>query len=86
MTADWFLSALRHDRASLLRRPRARRGPRLGVAARLPPGNRLKKCDMGGARCMLACCPEWSLGYGLGLLAIGAVMKGRDDACRAPQP
>lgn len=72
MTADWFSAALRHDRAVVL-------GSLSLVVALawawlwLGAGIDMEEMDMGGGQMMLML-PEWSLGYGLVVFAMWAVM------------
>ena len=72
MTADWFFAALRHDRAIVL-------GSLSFVVALawgwllLGAGIDMEAMDMGGGQIMLML-PEWSLGYGLIVFAMWAVM------------
>src|ERR1700720_3299950 len=72
MTADWFFAALRHDRAVVL--------GSLAVVVTMAwawllvgAGIDMEEMDMGGGQMMLML-PEWSLGYGLVVLAMWAVM------------
>ena len=72
MTADWFLAALRHDRAVVL--------GSLGVVILLAwgylllgAGVEMAMMDMGGGQ-MMAMPPQWKLGYGLVVFAMWAVM------------
>lgn len=72
MTTGWFLAALRHDRAVVL--------GSLGFVAVLSwaylllgAGVGMKTMDMGGGHIM-AMPPEWSVGYGLVIFAMWAVM------------
>src|SRR5262249_51431555 len=72
MTADWLLAPLRHDRAVVL--------GGLGLAVALAWGYLLagggidmEMMDMGGGQVM-AMLPEWSLGYGLVVFLMWAVM------------
>jgi predicted metal-binding membrane protein len=72
MTADWFFAALRHDRAVVL--------GSLGLVVLLAwtwlllgAGIDMEEMDMGGGQIMLMP-PEWSLGYGLVVFAMWAVM------------
>ena len=72
MTADWLLAPLRHDRAVVL--------GSLSVAVALAwgylvagGGIEMETMDMGGGQ-MMAMLPEWSLGYGLVVFAMWAVM------------
>src|SRR6202163_4464030 len=72
MTADWFFAALRHDRAVVL-------GSLTFVVALawawllLGAGIDMEEMDMGGGQIMLML-PEWSVGYGLVVFAMWAVM------------
>jgi len=72
MTADWFFAALRHDRAVVL-------GSLAVVVTMawawllLGAGIDMEEMDMGGGQLMLML-PEWSLGYGLVVFAMWAVM------------
>jgi predicted metal-binding membrane protein len=72
MTADWFFAALRHDRAVVL-------GSLALVVALawawllVGAGIGMEEMDMGGGQLMLML-PEWSLGYGLVVFAMWAVM------------
>src|SRR5205823_10223422 len=72
MTADWFFAALRHDRAVVL-------GSLALVVALawawllVGAGIGMEEMDMGGGQIMLML-PEWSLGYGLIVFAMWAVM------------
>jgi predicted metal-binding membrane protein len=72
MTADWFFAALRHDRAVVL-------GSLAFVVAvawawlLLGAGIDMEEMDMGGGQMMLML-PEWSLGYGLVVFVMWAVM------------
>jgi predicted metal-binding membrane protein len=72
MTADWFVAALRHDRAVVL-------GSLALVVALawawllLGAGIDMEEMDMGGGQMMLML-PEWSLAYGLVVFAMWAVM------------
>jgi len=72
MTADWFFSALRHDRAVVL--------GSLGLVVALAwvwlwlgAGLGMEEMDMGNGHVMLMM-PEWSLGYGLVVFAMWSVM------------
>jgi predicted metal-binding membrane protein len=72
MTADWFFAALRHDRAIVL--------GSLTLVILLAwawllvgAGIDMEEMDMGGGQIMLML-PEWSLGYGLVVFAMWAVM------------
>ena len=72
MTADWFLAALRHDRAVVL----AGLGFVVALAwadLLLGAGVEMDMMDMGGGR-MMAMPARWTLGYGLVVLAMWAVM------------
>src|SRR5947208_12347907 len=72
MTADWFFAALRHDRAVVL-------GSLALVVALawawllVGAGIGMEEMDIGGGQLMLML-PEWSLGYGLVVFAMWAVM------------
>jgi len=72
MTADWFVAALRHDRAVVL-------GSLALVVALawtwllLGAGIDMEEMDMGGGQMMLMM-PEWSFGYGFVVFAMWAVM------------
>jgi predicted metal-binding membrane protein len=72
MTAEWFLAALRHDRAVVL-------GSLAlvilvaWVYLLLGAGVEMETMDMGGGQIMLML-PEWSLGYGLVIFIMWAVM------------
>ena len=72
MTASWFLVALRHDRAVVL-------GSLAFVVLLawsyllLGAGVGMEMMDMGGGQ-MMAMLPEWSLGYGLVIFVMWAVM------------
>jgi predicted metal-binding membrane protein len=72
MTADWFYTALRHDRAVVL-------GSLALVVALawlwlwLGAGIDMEEMDMGGGQMMLML-PEWSVSYGLVVFAMWAVM------------
>ena len=72
MTADWFLAALRHDRAVVL--------GSLGfvivlawVYLLLGAGLEMSMMDMGDGN-MMAMLPEWTLAYGLVVFVMWAVM------------
>ena len=72
MTADWFVAALRHDRAIVL--------GSLGLVVALAwawlllgAGIDMEEMEMGGGQMMLML-PEWSFGYGLVVFAMWAVM------------
>src|SRR3954452_7691587 len=72
MTAEWFFTALRHDRAVVL--------GSLATATLLAwaylllgGGIDLDMMDMGGGQ-MMAMLPEWSVGYGVVVFAMWAVM------------
>src|SRR4029077_7230088 len=72
MIADWFFAALRHDRVIVL--------GSLGLVVALAwawlllgAGIGMEEMDMGGGQIMLML-PEWSLGYGLVVFAMWAVM------------
>ncbi len=72
MSADWFLTALRHDRAVVLA------GLALVVALAwlyllAGAGMQIETMDMGGGRIMVMA-PEWTIGYGVVVLAMWAVM------------
>src|SRR5881392_3876612 len=72
MTAEWFFAALRHDRAVVLGSLALvvdLAWPWLLVGARIG----MEEMEMGGGRIMLML-PEWSLGYGLIVFAMWAVM------------
>ncbi|MBV9479550.1 MAG: DUF2182 domain-containing protein [Acidobacteria bacterium] len=72
MTARWFLAALRHDRAVVL-------GSLASVVLLawtyllLGASIGMERMDMGGGK-MMAMPPEWSLGYGLVIFLMWAVM------------
>ena len=72
MTAEWFLAALRHDRAVVL-------GSLAlvilvaWVYLLLGAGVEMETMDMGGGQIMLML-PEWSVGYGLVIFVMWAVM------------
>src|SRR6266581_7261169 len=72
MTADWFLAGLRHDRAIVL-------GSLCFVIVLawfyllLGAGMPMETMDMGGGQ-MMAMPPEWTLGYGLVVFLMWAVM------------
>src|SRR6266436_2495276 len=72
MTAGWFLAALRHDSAVVL-------GSLVFVVLLawiyllLGAGVGMEMMDMGGGQ-MMAMLPEWSLGYGLVVFVMWAVM------------
>ena len=72
MTAGWFLAALRHDRAVVL-------GSLAFVVLLawtnllLGAGVGMEMMDKGGGQ-MMAMLPEWSLGYGLVIFVMWAVM------------
>ncbi len=72
MTADWFFAALRHDRAVVL--------ASLALVVALAwawllvgAGIDMEEMEMGGGQIMLMQ-PEWSVGYGLVVFAMWAVM------------
>jgi predicted metal-binding membrane protein len=72
MAADWFFSTLRHDRAVVL----AGLGAVILLAwayLLLGAGVQMEMMDMGGGQ-MMATPPEWTLGYGLLVFAMWAVM------------
>src|ERR1700730_16468469 len=72
MNAGWFLAVLRHDRAVVL-------GSLAFVVLLawtyllLGAGVGMEMMDMGGGQ-MMAMLPEWSLGYGLVIFVMWAVM------------
>ena len=72
MTAEWFFAALRHDRTVVL----AGLGAVVVLAwsyLLLGAGLPMEMMDMGGGQ-MMAMLPEWTLGYGLLVFVMWAVM------------
>jgi predicted metal-binding membrane protein len=72
MTVDWLLATLRHDRAVVLASP-AFVVLLAWTYLRLGAGVGMEMMDMGGGN-MMAMLPEWSVGYGLVIFVMWALM------------